>query len=199
MNIISISGEITQAPQFTHQCKDEKFYSFITSPVRLSGTKDDILCSISEKLLPGIELGDYVLIEGELRERTVDGHSYYYLIVQRIERLDSTPDEDCNQIFLRGFTCKQSEIRETGISHRTILETMIASNRESGNKADYIPCLFWSKNAYRLRELPIGTEIELVGRLQSRKHPMWLENGELSEKTVYEVSVTKFEEVLHEN
>ena len=102
-------------------------------------------------------------------------------------------------IFMRGFTCRQDEIRETGISHRIILETMIASNRESGNRSDYIPCLFWSRNAHRLSKLPVGTEIELVGRLQSRKHPMWLENGELAEKTVYEVSVTKFVEVLHEN
>ena len=60
---------------------------------------------------------------------------------------------------------------------------MIAVNRSYG-KSDYIPCICWNRNARYVSRLNIGSQIHIVGRIQSREY------NKTNENTVaYEVSV----------
>ena len=71
---------------------------------------------------------------------------------------------------------------------------LIAVNR-ANNKSDYIPCLAWGRNARFTGSLPLGSKIELTGRIQSRKYNKKLESGLDVEKVAYEVSISNVAEI----
>ena len=75
---------------------------------------------------------------------------------------------------------------------------MIAVNR-SYNKSDYIPTIAWGRNARFCQNLEVGNNLKIWGRIQSRQYQKRYPNGEIEEKTAYEVSVSKMELVLEED
>ena len=52
----------------------------------------------------------------------------------------------------------------------------LAVNR-SYNKSDYIPCIAWGRNAKFCETVAVGTEIKVVGRVQSRQYEKKHEDG----------------------
>ena len=64
---------------------------------------------------------------------------------------------------------------------------LVAVNRQYG-KSDYIPCIAWGRNARFAEGLPVGTCIELAGRVQSREYIKRTECGD-ERRTAYEVSI----------
>ena len=73
---------------------------------------------------------------------------------------------------------------------REIADLLLAVNRKFG-KSDYIPCITWSRNARFVNELPVGSNIQVSGRLQSRKYIKRTEDGTEVTKTAYEVSINR--------
>ena len=69
---------------------------------------------------------------------------------------------------------------------------LVSVNRGYG-KSDYIPCIFWGRNARYVSELPVGTSLELEGRVQSREYVKKLDDGTTETRIAYEVSVSKVE------
>ena len=80
---------------------------------------------------------------------------------------------------------------------RDIADVLLAVNRGSG-KSDYIPCIFWGRNAVYVSRLDIGTKIGISGRVQSRDYTKTLPNGKVLEKVAYEVSVSTLEVICDE-
>ena len=56
----------------------------------------------------------------------------------------------------------------------------------------YIYCIIWGRNAVFVKDLQVGTKINLMGRIQSRVYTKTQENGSVSEHTAYEISVNNF-------
>jgi single-stranded DNA-binding protein len=75
---------------------------------------------------------------------------------------------------------------------REIADILLAVNR-SYNKSDYIPCIAWGRNARYAGKLSVGDNVRLWGRMQSRQYQKRRDNGEVSEKVAYEVSISKIE------
>jgi len=98
-----------------------------------------------------------------------------------------------NLICLEGFICKPP-IRRTSPMGREICDMMVAVNRMY-NKSDYIPCIAWGRNAAYAGQLEVGDKISIEGRIQSREYRKYDESGELVEKTAYEVSVMRIEQL----
>ena len=69
---------------------------------------------------------------------------------------------------------------------------MLAVNR-AYNKSDYIPCIAWGRNARFCQNMEVGTEVKVVGRVQSRGYEKKLEDGTVLNKVAYEVSVMSLE------
>ena len=96
-----------------------------------------------------------------------------------------------NQIFLDGYICKPPVYRKTPLG-REIADVLLAVNRPYG-KSDYIPCIAWGRNARFCENMEVGTEVKIVGRVQSRTYEKKFEDGRTEQRVAYEVSIGSLE------
>ena len=98
-----------------------------------------------------------------------------------------------NEVVLIGYICKKPVYRQTPFG-REIADLLLAVNR-AYNKSDYIPSIAWGRNARFCQNLEVGTEVKIVGRVQSRNYEKKLEDGTILKKVAYEVSIGSLEVV----
>ena len=194
----TISGKIATEPVLNHRFRGENFYYFDVESTRLSGTKDVVPVTISERLLKEMDLGigKRVKITGQFRSYNLREGDKSKLILRLFANeicADDRTEGDVNYITLTGWICKPVILRETPLK-RKISDILLAVHRPYG-KSDYIPCICWGRNARRISMLNVGTQISIHGRIQSRIYQKRI-NENLSEaRTAYEVSVDWLEEV----
>ena len=199
-NEVLVAGEIVSDFQFSHEVFGEKFYLFDLKVNRLSDRFDVLPIMVSERILDITQspIGADVEVQGQLRSynQHIDGKSRVILSIfaETITNLDES--ENANSITMQGFICKEPIYRKTPLG-RYITDFTIAVNRGYG-KTDYIPCIAWSRNAIYLAEQPIGTEIRLSGRFQSREYKKRIGEEEFETRTAFEVSVHQLEVVNSE-
>ena len=58
-------------------------------------------------------------------------------------------------------------------------------------KSDYLPVLAWNKDVNYINNINISSEVSIVGRFQSRAYYKKDCDGNLIEKTAYEISSSK--------
>ena len=92
---------------------------------------------------------------------------------------------------LIGYLCKKPIYRQTPFG-REISDILLAVNR-AYNKSDYIPCISWGRNARFCQNLEVGTQVKVVGRVQSRTYEKKYEDGTVQTRVAYEVSVGSLE------
>lgn len=206
-NMVKIVGKVISDQEFSHEMYGEKFYIIEMEVPRLSSSVDILPVTISERLLFNIdfELGQYLIIEGQLRSynRYIDTNNRLVLTIFARELFIPNEEElqavlrKPNEIYLDGFICKNPVYRTTPFG-REITDMLIAVNRPY-NKSDYIPCIAWGRNARFCENLEVGDHIRLWGRIQSREYQKKLHNGEIETKTAFEVSLSKLEYVENDN
>lgn len=194
MNKIRLAGVITSDFVKSHTSFGEQFYSFTISCERTSGKFDVLRCVISEVLLPdNIGITDMICVNGEIRTRNVEDengkkHTEVFIFVKSIE---DYPGDDTNYVEGNFYICSKTDVRETPLG-RVLIDFIGASNRENSDKSDYIPIIAWGRGATRIAAMPIGTEIDIVGRLQSREYIKRYEDGTEETKIAYELSAGRF-------
>ena len=199
-NLVKLTGMIISEPVFDHESNGEKFYKAFLEVKRLSDTEDVIPLLISER---GFDLDDIVGkrvdVVGQFRSHNWhDGEKSRLLLnVFVTELYDSDSEKDVNRIILDGYIAKEPTYRETPRG-REITDVLFAVNREYG-KSDYIPCIVWGRNAVYASGLPVGTHLKLTGRIQNRNYTKRYPDGTEENRTAYEVSVSKIEEVSDED
>ena len=186
MNKTVLAGTVVDEPKFSHETYKEKFYRFLLSVNRESGTSDILSCVVSEILVGGIDNGNQIKIEGDIRTRNVCDETVKHLDVFVFVNKISTYEEDENLVDLQGYICKKPTYRATPLG-RQITDLLVASNRSYG-KSDYIPTIAWGRNAIRTSEFNVGTRVKVLGRLQSREYTKRLEDGTEEVRTAYELS-----------
>ena len=196
INALHLSGTVVGNPVVGHEAFGEKFYYLTLGVPRLSSAQDQLPVTLSERLLlDGTMLkdGDRLAIEGQVRSynKIIEGAGRLLItaFAQRIVEPDER--ENPNQIQLTGTLCKTPAYRTTPFG-REIADMMLAVNRAYG-KSDYIPCITWGRSARFAAKLSVGDRITLTGRLQSRAYQKQLPDGNVVEKTAYEVSVGHLE------
>ena len=194
-NMVEVSGEIKSEIKFDHEIYGEKFYKFLIGTKRNSGYVDVIPVTVSERVISPEEIseGDSVYISGQFRSynQYLDGkHKLGLTIFAKVIEKTDADAKDKNEIELVGFLCKEPSFRQTPFG-REIADIIFAVNR-SYNKSDYIPCILWGRNARYCQDLAVGTKMTLNGRIQSRSYQKNLPDGTVTEKTAYEVSVSRF-------
>lgn len=199
-NQVTLSGEITEEFQFSHEIFDEGFYMTKVTVERVSGTSDIIPIMVSERLVDVKEnwAGQFVRIAGQFRSYNKHEENRNKLVLSVLAREfevwedDGTirPVED-NSIFLDGCICKEPTYRKTPLG-REITDVLLAVNRPYG-KSDYIPCILWGRNARYASNFTIGDRAQVWGRVQSREYQKRISETESETRTAFEVSVSRME------
>ena len=203
-NHITLVGKVTSEKKFSHEIYGEKFYIFSLSIPRLSGNADDIPITISERLLTESDLpvGSKISVEGQFRSyNSYQGEKNRLILTvfakeivfmeNQDEEIAVGKDITTNEVILDGYICKKPIYRKTPFG-REIADILLAVNR-SYNKSDYIPCIAWGRNAKFCETVPVGAEIRIVGRVQSREYEKKHEDGTVEKRVAYEVSVSSLE------
>ena len=196
LNSIEITGTMASPIEYSHSICGEAFYHTRVAVKRLSGTEDIIPVTISERLLGNMEAecGMRFHIRGQIRSYNQRGERGNRLIITVFSREIRPADgieADLNDVRLSGYICK-SVVHRTTPFEREIADILIAVNRRY-NKSDYLPLIAWGRNARFLSDAAIGTELSIVGRLQSREYKKLLEDGSEQVRTAYEVSCSAVE------
>ena len=200
-NHIVLVGKVTSDKRFSHEIYGEKFYIFDLSVPRLSGNADVIPVTISERLLTtqDVFIGAKLQIDGQFRSYNSYDNEKNKLIltvfVKDVQFLEENQEEEeetrrdvvSNEVILDGYICKKPIYRKTPFG-REISDILLAVNR-AYNKSDYIPCIAWGRNARFCENVAVGTEVRIVGRVQSREYEKKHEDGTVEKKVAYEVSV----------
>ena len=198
-NQATFSGEIISEFEYSHEVLGEKFYTSVLCVKRKSGVHDEIPFMVSERLVDVSEAltGQIVKLFGQIRsynKRIGDKLKLVlYVFVREISLLDEREKYDSNNVVIDGYICKEPIYRRTPLG-REIADVIFAVNRAYA-KTDYVPSVFWGRNAEFINCLDVGTRIKAAGRLQSRDYVKKHEDGTEETKTAYELSVSTFEVV----
>ena len=209
-NHLVLVGKVTSEKRFSHEIYGEKFYIFDLEVPRLSGNADIIPITISERLLEaeGLEIDKKVIIEGQFRSYNSYQNEKNKLVLtvfakdvkfveNQDEEIQASKDLVSNEVILNGYICKKPIYRQTPFG-REIADILLAVNR-AYNKSDYIPCIAWGRNARFCENIEVGTEVKIIGRVQSRTYEKKYEDGTSETKVAYEVSISSLEVVKQDD
>ena len=209
-NHIILVGKVTSEKKFSHEIYGEKFYIFDLSVPRLSGNSDIIPITISERLMVDGDLpvGTKITVEGQFRSYNSYGEGKNKLVltvfaknVKLLEdqenEVEARKDFISNEVTLIGYICKKPIYRQTPFG-REIADILLAVNR-AYSKSDYIPCIAWGRTARFCENMEVGTEVKVIGRVQSRQYEKKYEDGTVENKVAYEVSVGSLEVINQED
>lgn len=195
-NEVVLEGYVNSQAELSHEIYGEKFYKFELEVLRLSENADNIIITMSERLMEGcdLSLGAKLKIYGQFRSyNNYSGEGNKLVLTVFVKRFAEEEEEALlpNTVYLNGYICKEPVYRVTPFG-REICDVLLAVNRRYG-KSDYIPCITWGRNAKYTESLPVGTNVKIWGRIQSREYKKKITEEEFITKTAYEVSVTKME------
>ena len=208
-NQLILVGKVTSEKKFSHEIYGEKFYMFDLKVPRLSGNDDIIPITISERLLleQDLEPGKNIIIEGQFRSYNSYENEKNRLVLtvfakeirfaeNQEEEFKPSKENASNEVILDGYICKKPIYRKTPFG-REISDILLAVNR-AYNKSDYIPCIAWGRNARFCENIAVGTEVRIIGRVQSRQYEKKHEDGTSEIRVAYEVSVASLEVIEQE-
>lgn len=202
-NVITLAGKIVSERRFSHEVYGEGFYTFDLEIPRLSDNSDIIPVTVSERILNDeYQIGTKVKVEGQFRSyNNYENEKNKLVLTVFVKDISIVTEEESetnpNEIVLNGFICKKPIYRTTPFG-REISDILLAVNR-AYNKSDYIPCIAWGRNARFCKNLSVGDNIKIWGRIQSRQYEKKFEDGTSEIRRAYEVSVCKMEVEKHEN
>ena len=206
-NYLTLVGKVTGEKNFSHEIYGERFYVFNLEISRLSGNADIIPITVSERLATDemLTAGKKLLVKGQFRSYNSYENEKNRLILtvfakDVIEVEESEQEEEneivkkdtiTNEVVLVGYICKKPIYRQTPFG-REISDLLLAVNR-AYNKSDYIPCIAWGRNARFCQNLEVGSQVKVVGRVQSRTYEKKYEDGTSQTRVAYEVSIGSLE------
>ena len=202
-NHLVLVGKIVGEQKYSHEIYGEKFYSFDLEVVRLSSNTDIIPITVSERLLTNLDLsiGKNVEVEGQFRSYNNYDSKKNRLILtvfakeikesEEVQEQEENKNVITNEVTLIGYVCKKPIYRQTPFG-REIADILLAVNR-AYNKSDYIPCIAWGRNARFCQNIEVGTEVKIIGRVQSRTYEKKYEDGTVETRVAYEVSIASME------
>ena len=205
-NYLVLIGNIISEKIFSHEIYGESFYLFNLEVARLSGNEDIIPITISERLIANFDLsiGKKVVVEGQFRSyNSYEGEKNRLVLTvfakdimeykeqEETEEQSEQKEKVSNEVVLNGYICKKPIYRQTPFG-REIADILLAVNR-AYNKSDYIPCIAWGRNARFCENMEVGTEVKIIGRVQSRTYEKKYEDGRVEQRVAYEVSIGSLE------
>lgn len=194
-NRVYLYGLVVTSPTTSDDYYGSDYCNIQISVQRLSSIVDTIPITIHKDLVEqyNIKLGDNIGVIGEFRSynKIENNRSRLMLSVFVNEVTDDMDTPNPNLIELSGYICKMPVYRTTPFN-REIADLLIACNR-SGNKSDYLPAIAWGRNARFAKNIMVGEQIHISGRLQSREYQKRLDDGTVQTRTAYEISINQID------
>ncbi len=186
-NRAELCGTVTALPRYSHESRGIRFYTFPLQTRRLSGTADTVNIVIRQSMLPAEDtlLAGPVRITGELRSYNNKSGVGNRLVLTILAREIGPGGADDNRILLTGTVCKPPTLRVTPMG-REICDVILAVSRRY-RRSDYIPVIAWGQQARDIADVPVGTQLSVRGRLQSRAYTKVID-GESFQRLAFEVS-----------
>lgn len=187
-NRAELCGEVVELPHFSHESRGIRFFAFPLETCRLSGTPDRLNIVVRESMLADdlLQAGARVRVTGELRSfnnKSGVGNRLVLTVFTR-ELVPGGPDDE-NHIILTGAICKDPSFRVTPMG-REICDIILAVGRRY-RRSDYIPVIAWGAQAREVADAPVGTQLVVRGRLQSREYTKVID-GQSYPRLAFEVS-----------
>ena len=186
-NYLTLVGKVTGEKRFSHEIYGESFYVFNLEIPRLSGNSDIIPITVSERLIKEdtLQEGKKLLVKGQFRSYNSYENEKNRLILtvfakDIMEVEDVVEDEEnemvkkdtiTNEVVLIGYICKKPIYRQTPFG-REISDILLARFCQN---------------------LEVGSQVKIVGRVQSRMYEKKYEDGTVENRVAYEVSVGSLE------
>ncbi len=192
-NHVELCGAVADRPRFSHMGGNDSYFTFPLEIERLSGYIDTVNVIARQDVLENLEVEECARlgVSGEVRSYNNKRGVGSRLVISVFAReLCFTDEPDKNAVCLTGAICKRPNLRKTPMG-RQICDIMLAVNRRYG-RSDYLPCIAWGRLAEGASEFVVGDILTLEGRLQSRQY-IKAQNGVLTERTAYEVSIISIE------
>ena len=194
-NKVYLYGLVVSTPTPCDDYYGSDYCNIQISVRRLSSIIDTIPVTLHRDLVEqyDVKLGDNLAIIGEFRSYKIieNGRSRLMLTVYVHEITNDIDTANPNMIELSGYICKMPVYRTTPFN-REIADLLIACNR-TGNKSDYLPAIAWGRNARFAKNIMVGEQVHLVGRIQSREYQKHLDDGNVQTRTAYEISINQIE------
>lgn len=196
-NKVTLLGKVANRPEHLFTTRSgEKHYTTEVETERYSKTVDTIPVIFNEEhlqaFIDAFENEQPIFIEGYYRSRNeeIDGkHRLLLSVYAEYAEMTDPENKHVDDIELTGFVVKTPSYRQTP-KKRSICDLMLAVNRDSFSKSDYIPCIVWGKLADVAKDYEVGTKVKLEGRIQSRIYSKEID-GKTEERIAYEVSANK--------
>ena len=196
-NDVKMVGEVVTEPALNTllPCNCD-LYHFRLSMLRHSGTADvvDVYTTKSEAVK--VSKGMRVSIIGNMRSQDLQWETgknrvVMYVYAEKVYTYNISP-KDINNVCIAGFICAEPTMKTiTRGGKLTQIVLAVADN--------YFTCLAWDKDALWVSKMQVGAEIQIIGRLQSRPYTKSLENGDVIQRTAYEISAKQINEWLYED
>lgn len=194
-NKVYLYGLVVSNPTPCDDYYGSDYLNIQISVRRLSSIIDTIPVTLHRDLVEqyNVKLGDNLAVIGEFRSynKIENNRSRLMLSVFVHEITDEIDTTNPNVIELAGYICKMPVYRTTPFN-REIADLLIACNR-SGNKSDYLPAIAWGRNARFAKNIMVGEQIHILGRIQSREYQKRLDNGDVQTRTAYEISINQID------
>ena len=187
-NHVILRGELLQLPQFSHENHRKRFYRFLLSVPRLSGTVDTLPVIAEESVLNALDLsgGEMMRITGQIRSHNSRENGIRRLLIFVFAgEIVAEDGEPMNSVTLSGPLCRNPTYRRTPLG-REICDVMLALPR-AFHRADYLPCILWGRTAQDVALCHTSDRIRIQGRLQSRSYTKQTDDGPET-RTAYEIS-----------
>ena len=182
-NYLTLVGKVTGEKKFSHEIYGESFYIFNLMIPRLSGNSDIIPITVSERLIKEdtLQEGNKLLVKGQFRSYNSYENERNRLILTVFAK-DITELEDDNE----------EEIEENEMVKKDMITNEVVL-------IGYIPCIAWGRNARFCQNLEVGSQVKVVGRVQSRTYEKKHEDGTVETRVAYEVSIGSLEVIEEKN
>lgn len=192
-------GKVVSEKRFSHENSEEKFYIFDIEVERSNGMIDIITVTASERILYNkVIKGEKLIIKGHVKTYNCFINTVNKLVLiffakeiltknqLDVEGLEETK-RTSNEVSIEGYVCQKPYYRQTPFG-REIADILLVVNRVR-NKSDYIPCIAWGRNARFCQNLEVGTEVKIVGKIQSNIDKIEYKDGTVEQRTAYSISI----------
>lgn len=199
MNKITLQGYIKDI-KYSHSINDIEYYKAQILTKRENGKEDIIPIKFKKFCLPeNIKTGDEVSLTGNVRSFTSkeDDKNKVELFVHTYFDKPEEGQEFINRVELVGNICKIGYFKKT-TKGKDVCDFILAVNIPNNDRflKCYIPCCAWGKHAKKIANMPIGSELHIIGPFVSRVYKKYTSDSECILGVAYEVNIEEIVEAV---
>ena len=195
LNQIVLTGMISAPVTYSHEIFGEMFFETTLKVPRGRNHEDRIPVVISDRVtdITALSEDQIISVEGQLRSYNQEDGDLHILshrvFAQEVTHIWEGPVKYTDEVKLEGFVCTHPVYRITRRG-KQITGFLLAVNRLF-DRADYISCICWGRNAVYASGFETGAFLGIEGRLQSRIYRKILPTGKILKRQVYEVAISR--------